>query len=92
MKKSIFTFIFSICLYSLCGQYVTRDANGNYFTASNKGQQVTKKDSTTIYVHTDNKNVTRPVYCGPNGGHYIWRQSSKTGKMYKQYLPKEIRD
>jgi len=90
MKKSIFTLILCAVGYFAAGQ-TTRDAKGNYYTASKQGQQAAKTDSTTVYTYTDAKMKTWPVYEGKNGGRYIWRVSSKTGKGYRQYLPKEVK-
>ena len=65
---------------------VQRDADGNF-------QAVTKtaaaKDSTTTFTYTDTKGVIRPVFIGSKGSFYVARTSKKTGKYYRQYLPKE---
>lgn len=38
------------------------------------------------------KDVIYPVYKSKRGSYYIERTSKKSGKEYKQYLPKEITD
>lgn len=54
-------------------------------------QQVDSAKSKAIktdYVYIDKENNTYPVYLSKNGKAYIIRTSKKTGKEYKQYLPK----
>lgn len=51
--------------------------------SSSKNQSVK-----TDYVYVDKEGNTHPVYLSKNGKAYIIRTSKKTGKEYKQYLPK----
>lgn len=51
--------------------------------SSSKSQSVK-----TDYVYVDKESNTYPVYLSKNGKAYIIRTSKKTGKEYKQYLPK----
>jgi hypothetical protein len=37
------------------------------------------------------KSASRKVQTGKNGARFVWRVSKKTGKRYKQYLPRRTR-
>jgi len=37
------------------------------------------------------KSPTRKIQNGKNGARFVWRVSNKTGKRYKQYLPRHTR-
>lgn len=52
----------------------------------------TSKDTlVTTYKYEDSKGRQYPIIINrANGRCYVWRESSKTGKMYKSYLPKEV--
>lgn len=56
------------------------------FVASNK--TTTYVDTTTTYTYQI-KSEKYPVYKSKKGAFYIWR-TSKSGKRYKYYLPKEV--
>lgn len=45
----------------------------------------------TDYTYQDSKNVTHKIVINKtNGKCWIWRESSKSGKLYRYYLSKEI--
>lgn len=46
-------------------------------------------DTTTTYKY-EMVDKTYDVYKSKKGALYIWKKSSKSGKLYKMYLPKEI--
>ncbi len=48
-----------------------------------------KVDTTTTYTYEISSKVYR-VFKSKSGAFYIWKHSSKTGRLYKMYLPKEI--
>ena len=50
------------------------------------------KDQRTPYTWQDKEGKTYPIFITKNGACYIIRISKKTGKEYKQYLPKEIKE
>lgn len=51
------------------------------------------KDSTkTAYTYTTKAGETYPIFLSAKGRAYIGRTSKKTGKYYRQYMPKEIQD
>jgi predicted DNA binding protein len=84
MKKIILIALAMVLCFNINAQEVSR--NGNTFTVisnrtSNRDTIVTK------YQFSDSKGNTYPIICIKNTGHcYIWRKSSKTGKMYKMYF------
>lgn len=87
MKRYIFCLLialFSIASYS---QDVVKE--GKTFKV-----QITQTTSEqqTEYTWEDKKGVKYPIFISKNGACYIKRISSKTGKEYKQYLPKEIQE
>ena len=49
-------------------------------------------DKQTPYTWQDKEGKTYPIFITKNGACYIIKVSKKTGKEYKQYLPKEIRE
>ena len=86
-KASILTFLAVAFFQGAQAQNtVQRDADGN-FRAVAKTEAA--KDSTTTFTYTDTKGVIRPVFVGSKGSYYVGRTSKKTGKYYRQYLPKE---
>lgn len=87
MKRYIFCLLialFSIASYS---QDVVKE--GKTFKV-----QITQTTSEqqTEYTWEDKKGVKYPIFISKNGACYIKRISSKTGKEYKQYLPKETQE
>lgn len=81
MKHIFITlFIFLSISFSTCAEV--------FKTPSSKSA---KTDSTTIHVY-EIKGQSYPIYKSTRGKYYIWRTSKKTGKQYKQYLPKNIQE
>jgi hypothetical protein len=83
-QVALLTFLFANAAH---GQTVTRDASGN-FSATGRTAQAAH-DSTTVFTFTDANGKIFPVYVGSKGSFYVARVSGKTGKFYRQYLPKE---
>ena len=50
------------------------------------------QDTKTIYIWEDSKGIKYPIYISKNGACYIIKTNKKTGKEYKQYLPKDIQE
>lgn len=66
---------------------VTRE--GNNF----KVEQTAKTpDTQTKYTWEDKEGNKYPIFVTKKGACYIIRTSKKTGKEYRQYLPKEIQE
>lgn len=87
MKRYIFCLLialFSIASYS---QDVVKE--GKTFKVQTTQ---TTSEQQTEYTWEDKKGVKYPIFISKNGACYIKRISSKTGKEYKQYLPKEIQE
>lgn len=62
--------------------------NGNNIVAVSQTKQK-KEAQKTSYTYTI-KGKTYEVYKGAKGSYYIIRTSTKTGKEYKYYLPKDV--
>ena len=88
MKK--LTFCLLMALLS-CTSYAQAARARNTFksittqTTKSEGQQ-------TKYTWEDKKGNKYPIYITKNGAVYINRKSAKTGKDYKQYLSKEVKE
>ena len=88
MKKLIFCLFMALVS---CTSYAQVAREGNTFksittqTTKSKGQQ-------TKYTWEDKKGNKYPIYITKNGAVYINRKSAKTGKDYKQYLSKEVKE
>lgn len=54
-----------------------------------KKQSVVFTDTTTTDTYTINS-IKYNVYKSKTGAFYIWKDSKKTNKKYKYYLPKDI--
>ena len=87
MKRYIFCLLialFSIASYS---QDVVKEGK----TFKVQITQITNEQQTE-YTWEDKKGVKYPIFISKNDACYIKRISAKTGKEYKQYLPKEIQE
>lgn len=88
MKKLIFCLFIALLSYTSYAQ-VARE--GNTFksittqTTKSEGQQ-------TKYTWEDKKGNKYPIYITKSGAVYINRKFAKTGKDYKQYLSKEVKE
>lgn len=71
---------------SIYAQSVER--SGKTFTRiiTSKKSEPTK----TEYTWKDSKGVEYPIYMNKSGACFVIKVSKKTGKEYKQYLPKEV--
>lgn len=65
---------------------------GNTFKSVSSSSSRTSKDTlVTKFKWEDSKGNKYPIIVNKNSGAcYIWRKSSKTGKMYKSYLGSKI--
>lgn len=65
--------------------------NGNTFSASST-RSTTKGDTiVTSFKWEDSHGETYPIICSKKSGAcYIWKQSKKTGRMYRQYMKPEV--
>ena len=64
------------------------ERNGNTFIASSKSNKNNAQQ--TQYTWKDSKGVEYPIYISASGSCYVIKTSKKTGKEYKNYLPKEV--
>lgn len=86
MKRYIFCFL--IALFSITSYSQNIIKEGKTF----KITTIQTENKQTEYTWEDKKGVKYPIYISKKGACYIKRISSKTGKEYKQYLPKEIQE
>lgn len=75
-------------LILVMGSCASLQVNAQEFVAPVKHQS-TNIDSTTTYTYKMTNN-TYKVYKTKIGAYYIWKNSKKTNKKYRMYLPKEI--
>ena len=65
---------------------------GNVFYKDSTSREI-KKDNPTLtrFFYVDSTGTKYPIYMSASGKCFILRTSSKTGKVYKQYLPEITR-
>lgn len=68
--------------------------HAEYFKQGTNFQEVKQQgvDLPTYYTYTDSNGMIYTIYRSKNGAYYIVKISKKTGKEYKQYLPKEMQE
>ena len=86
IKKALILVLF-ILLGGMTAQAQEVVRNGNTF------EQVSKKKSKEAYKLTQYTYIAAdgtkyPIYISEKGKYFIFRKSAKTGKEYRQYLPK----
>lgn len=71
-------------------QNVVRE--GKTFKQASKSRSVHKADTlVTTYTFEDSKGNTYPIIINKSTGScYVWKKSSKSDKMYKQYMKSEV--
>lgn len=88
MKKLISCLFMALLSYTSYAQ-VAREGN----TFKSTTTQTTKSEGQqTKYTWEDKKGNKYPIYITKSGTIYINRKSAKTGKNYRQYLSKEVRE
>lgn len=87
MKKIMMCLLIAMtALVGFCG--VKKE--GNTFIVE---QSVSSSNDTeTKYTWQDKKGNTYPIYITKTGAVYVKRVSKNTGKEYKQYLSKEVKE
>ena len=63
--------------------------NGKEYSSVVK-KKAKSEEKKTGYTWKDSKGKTYDIYMSSKGSCYIIRTSSKTGKEYKSYLPKDV--
>ena len=89
MKKfmMVVAFVAAMCATSNA-QTVVR--NGNVFTFASS-RTSTKDTLVTKFKFEDSKGNSFPIVINKRSGRcYIWKTSSKTGKLHKQYMKEDI--
>lgn len=93
MKKLLIAAVMLLALgannSSTYAQSFTRSGK-TFKQSSTKG--TAKKDTLlTSYTFEDSKGISYPIVINRSSGRcYIWKKSSKTGKLYKMYMKEEI--
>lgn len=92
MKKFIVAAIMLLAVSGYCANAQEVKREGNTFSFVSSGRTSTKKDTLlTQYEFADSKGNHYPIIVNKSSGRcYIWKTSSKTGKLYKQYMKEEI--
>lgn len=82
----ILSILLGYSLLSVAQSDSTIVLKGNTFYKVEKLSDITK----TEYKWKDSKNIEYNIYISERGAAFIYRKSKKTGKIYRQYLPKEV--
>ena len=92
MKTLFFALALLFATPYICAQNVTKKGNVITQVAKNtKGEKKASEAKKTDYTFVvDGKSY--PVYKGAKGGYYILRVSKKTGKEYKYYVTKQLKE
>lgn len=65
--------------------------NGKTFKQTSTKGAATRDTLLTSYTFEDSKGISYPIVINRSSGRcYIWKKSSKTGKLYKMYMKEEI--
>jgi hypothetical protein len=86
IKKALILVLF-VLLGGITVQAQEVIRKGNTFEqVSKKKQKETYKLTQYTYIASDG--IKYPIYVSEKGKYFIFRKSAKTGKEYRQYLPK----
>ena len=89
MKKILCVALACLFVFGASGQNYQR--NGKEFSFVKKERTSSgSPGKKTGYTWKDSKGNVYDIYISDRGSCYIMRKSSKTGKVYKSYLPKEV--
>lgn len=79
-------------LLSTCPAQAQVVKQGHTFSYANSGRATQQKDTLlTSYTFKDSKGTEYPIIINKaNGRCWVWRKSSKTGRMYKSYLKPDM--
>ena len=87
MKKVLFTILLAMMVGTINAQSVKIERKGNVFVEQ-KDTAFVNNGTKTKYTYKASDGKEYPIYLSKNGKAYIVRVSKKSGKLYKQYLPK----
>lgn len=95
MKKLVIMAVIAVLgMATAFGQEVNNSnvvRNGKTFEVVKQSIQQPKDTLVTDYTFKDSKGNEYPIIINRNSGRcYIWKTSSKTGKVYKSYMKEEI--
>lgn len=88
MKKFILAAMLLLgACYSTNAQSVIREGN----TFKSVTSKATKDTLVTVFKFEDSKGILYPIIINKaNGRCWVWKKSSKSGKMYKAYMKPEV--
>ena len=91
----VLTMIFTLLAVQASAQGIQKSADGNFFSAQKPTaetvatlESLTKAATKTEATYTTAKDEVFPIYQAKSGALYVVR-TSKTGKVYRQYMPKQ---
>lgn len=88
MKTVVISILMMLCGMNNSSAQSVVFNNGIFKAAKTKAA---KDTLVTAFKWEDSKGKQYPIIINKaNGKCYTWRKSSKTGKLYKSYLPKEL--
>ena len=85
MRKLLFMVVLALMVGTINSQSVKRQ--GNVFIEQ-RDTTFVNNGTKTQYTYKAKDGKEYPIYLSKNGKAYIVRVSKKSGKQYKQYLPK----
>lgn len=91
MKKIILciSMMLAFGVQNINAQNVVRE--GNTFKFANNSSKAKGDTLLTSFTFEDSKGLQYPIIINKSTGRcWIWKKSSKTGKMYRQYMKEEI--
>ena len=88
MKKLFIIAALLIAAATAPAQTYTR--TGKTFQQVSKTRSAKSEPVMTSYKWQDSKGNEYPIYQSSSGACFVLRTSAKTGKQYRQYLPKEV--
>lgn len=86
--RKILLFSLFLILGMSCKAQVIRQ--GNVFKEDTT--KILKLDTKTQFQYEDSKGVKYPIFISKSGAVYVVKVSKKTGKEYKYYLSKDIKE
>lgn len=91
MKKLFIVIIALLFSCITCGAQVVRE--GNTFSVETKAKTSKKSEPiATNLSYKDKKGNVYPIYVTERGSVFVIKVSKKTGKEYRYYLPKEVKE
>ena len=88
--KKVFAVMVALCMGAIIASAQTVVRNGKEYSVTQT--QRTSEAKKTGYTWKDKDGNVYDIYISSKGACFIIRTSKKTGKEYRQYLPKDIQN